>query len=110
MQSALPDASVDVWPETDATAGAADHLTTALLELMRAEYAAGRYDSVVAIARIARERIPTQPQVLRLLRLLAAHFDERTQNRRARSSHFHLAVAKAQALVDESRRHCETVT
>ena len=92
--------SFDLWSWPDAPAvPPADQTIAALVELMRSEFRAGRYDAVAVIARLTRERAPDEAEPLRLLRLVAPYFNSRDwDDPPPRSARFHLAVGNAHLL------------
>jgi glycosyltransferase involved in cell wall biosynthesis len=97
----------DLWAWPDTVAAPADPTTAALVQLMQAEFRAGRYDAVAAVARIARVRAPQEPEPLRILRRFAPYCDERAMRRPKRSAQFHLAVGRAYDLTGQRDKAAE---
>ena len=95
--------SFDLWSWPDPPAPPpADPVVAALVELMRSEFRAGRYDAVAVIARLARARAPEEHEPLRLLALLGAYFSSRDwDSPPPRSARFHLAVGHAYFLTGD---------
>jgi glycosyltransferase involved in cell wall biosynthesis len=98
--------SFDLWSWPDPPAPLPSDLTlAALVELMRDEFRAGRYDAAAVIARIARSRARDEVEPLRLLKLLAPYYDDREWKHPApRSARFHLAVGKAYLLIGDTEK------
>jgi len=99
--------SFDLWTWPDAVPPSADRTIATLVELMHAEFRAGRYDAVAAVARIARMYAPREPEPLRILRRFAPYCDERAMRRHKRSAQFHLAVGKAYDLTGQPDKATE---
>ncbi len=92
------------WPDPPSPRSA-DPVIAALVDLMRTEFHAGRYDAVAVIARLARAHAPHAPEPLRILPLVAPYFDEREWKYPApRGARFHLAVGKALLAIGERER------
>jgi glycosyltransferase involved in cell wall biosynthesis len=88
------------WPEGEAPP-ARDNTALALRRLMHSEFRAGRYDSVVYVARKLRSYSPEDEEARRVLRRYADYYDRRSTPNERRDPLFHAAASRALSLLGD---------
>lgn len=97
---------ISIWSDGP-TIGPKDPAIAALVDLAQAEYKAGNYPASAAVARLARERAPGEPEPARLAALAGPWLDQRQKELRLEErdanlqARVHFALGKAHAALKE---------